>query len=144
MLADWVSTVEGDDLPEQIDNGGSSNMGGPFDWRREVLQMAVRQGPAFLLLSLVLYGLYCSGQYAMTTAVPAHLESIKAGYKEVAGQMEKAADRMTVTFEKDATRDAEQNKAILSKLDEINSTAKGNRERFISPAKASPVDHENR
>lgn len=131
-------------MPEQIDNGGSSSMGGPFDWRREVLQMGVRQGPAFLLLSLVLYGLYCSGQYAMTTAVPSHLESIKSGYKEVAGQMEKAADRMTVALEKDATRDAEQNKAILSKLEEINSTAKSNRGQ-PGPAKANQVsDHENR
>jgi hypothetical protein len=133
-----LDPILGDDLLADTD---ASSLG-PFDWRREVLQMAVRQGPAFLLLSLVLYGLYASGQYAMTTAVPSHLESIKSGYKEIAGQMEKSVDKMTVALEKDAARDTEQNKALLQKLEEINSTAKGNRG-APQPAKAA-ADHDNR
>jgi hypothetical protein len=100
---------------------GSGSELGPFDWKREVFQMLVRQGPAFLLLALVLYGIFRAGDYAMSTAIPTHLQSIKDGYKEIAGQMERSVDKIASAIDKDAARDAEQNKAILAELKTINS-----------------------
>lgn len=80
--------------------------------------MAVRQGPAFILLSAVLYGLYA--------AMPSHLQSIKDGYKEVAGQMEKSVEKLATAWEKDSSRDEAQSKAILTKLDEIKDATRAN------------------
>lgn len=91
----------------------------PIDWRARMIDEAFRQGPVFVILLIMIGMTGYLGYYSITVAVPAHLESIKAGYKEVSTQMEKSVDKMAAAWEKDATRDEAASKAIAQKLDEI-------------------------
>jgi len=109
----------------------------PKDWRGRIIDETFRQGPTFVILSAVLFAIGWIGYYSVTKAIPEHLESIKAGYKEVANEIGRATDRMSVAIDKDAARDAEQNKAILAKLDEINRTTRLNRPTV--PAKGGEI-----
>lgn len=105
-----------------------------IDWKGRLIDEAFRQGPVFVILLLMIGMIGYLGYYSITVAVPDHLKSIKDGYKEVSVQMEKSVDKMAATWEKDSARDEVASKAILSKLDEINSTRR-------TAAKGSPIIH---
>lgn len=85
------------------------------NWRTEILVAVLRQGPAFMILVLILYGLWHLSTYLVTVGVPAHLAEIKAGYREVQQSHTENLERIVVAFEREQARSA----GVLSVLESL-------------------------
>lgn len=73
-------------------------------WKAELLAAAVRQGPSFVVLMLVLTGLWQGGRYVVAVGVPAHLDQIKQGYREIQEAHGKDLGRVIAAFEAEHAR----------------------------------------
>lgn len=79
------------------------------NWRHELMAAAIRQGPSFIVLLLILYGLWGFGNHLITVGIPEHLNQIKAGYREIQDSHTKNLERVVGAFE----REQERNKQIV-------------------------------
>jgi len=79
-------------MPDAIETNG---------WRNLVLDAAIRQGPSFVILLLILYGIWSFGNYAISVAVPAHLQQIQAGYQQIQEQHNRNLERVIHAVEDD-------------------------------------------
>lgn len=73
-------------------------------WKSELLAAAIRQGPSFLILLLVLSGLWQTGRYVAEVGVPAHLDQIKQGYVEIQAAHSRDLQRVIAAFEAERSR----------------------------------------
>ncbi|QDU60021.1 hypothetical protein Pan216_08580 [Planctomycetes bacterium Pan216] len=73
-------------------------------WKSEILNAGLKQGPAFILLLLLLYGLWEFGTYVASVGVPAHLEQIKVGYLEIQQSHSENLERLLTSFEREQER----------------------------------------
>lgn len=85
------------------------------NWKAELLSAAIRQGPSFVVLLLVLLGLWQAGRYVVAEGVPAHLEQIKQGYREIQDAHGKDLTRVIAAFEAEQTR----SKNVVDVLDRL-------------------------
>jgi hypothetical protein len=67
---------------------------------------ALRQGPSFVVLLLILYGLWQMADYLMTEGVTKGIEQIKQGYREIQESHDKNLRGVIDTFERERERDA--------------------------------------
>lgn len=72
--------------------------------REQLLAAAVRQGPSFLVLVLLLVGLGQLTHYVVTVGVPAHLAEIRAGYLEVQKHHDQNLERVIAGFAEEQER----------------------------------------
>lgn len=77
------------------------------DWKDKLLGEAIRQGPAFLILLLLLFGCWKLGNHLVTVGIPAHLEQIKQGYREIQDSHGKNLERVVTAFESEQQRSKE-------------------------------------
>lgn len=84
-------------------------------WKAELLAAGVRQGPSFLLLVVLLWGLWQFGRYVVTEGVPAHLEQIKAGYRELQAAHDRDLTRVVTAFDHEQDR----YKSIIGALEQL-------------------------
>lgn len=78
--------------------------GGPQNWRAEIFLAAIRQGPSFVVLLLLLWGGWEMCNYVVIEGIPAHLEQIKAGYRDVQRNHHEDLQRVVDAFETEAMR----------------------------------------
>ena len=55
-------------------------------WKPLIIENAVKQGPSFIVLCLILWGLWSLGNYGIKTAesaIPQHLQQIQTGYEKI-------------------------------------------------------------
>jgi len=73
--------------------------------REQLMAGALRQGPSFVVLLLILYGLWHMADYLMTEGVTKGIEQIKQGYREIQESHDKNLRGVIDTFEKERERD---------------------------------------
>lgn len=76
----------------------------PTAWRGEIVAAAIRQGPSFVVLVLLLLGAWDFGAYLVHRGIPEHLEQIKAGYREIQWAHDANLERLVVAFERQQDR----------------------------------------
>ncbi|OGT57698.1 MAG: hypothetical protein A3E01_02875 [Gammaproteobacteria bacterium RIFCSPHIGHO2_12_FULL_63_22] len=72
--------------------------------KAELLSAAIKQGPSFVVLCGILYGIYYFADYAMRTAVPAHLQQIQSGYEKIASDNKAMIEAHARVVEKQFTQ----------------------------------------
>jgi hypothetical protein len=73
--------------------------------REQIVLSAARQGPSFLLLLLVLFGLWRIGDYVLTEGLAAAIDQIQAGYREIQRSHDANLRDLVAAFERDEQRD---------------------------------------
>jgi hypothetical protein len=73
-------------------------------WKTAFVAAAVRQGPSFVVLLLILFAAWDFGTYAVHQGIPAYLEQIKTGYREIQASHDANLERLVVTFEQQQDR----------------------------------------
>lgn len=73
-------------------------------WKTEILTAAIRQGPSFVILIILIVGLGHVGHFIVTDGIPSHLAQIKAGYTEVQKAHDANLERIIVAFEQEQDR----------------------------------------
>jgi hypothetical protein len=76
----------------------------PLSWFDELLLATLRQGPAFFTLAVLLCGAWQLGDYLVTRGIPAHLEQIKDGYREISQRQREDLQRVIDAFQHEADR----------------------------------------
>ena len=70
-------------------------------WRGMVFEAAIRQGPSFVILLLLLSGLWHFGSYFVHEGLPTHLRQIQQGYEQIQKSHSSEIDRLVTAFERD-------------------------------------------
>lgn len=73
--------------------------------REQLVMTAVRQGPSFVVLLLVLFGIWRVGDYLVTEGIASAIEQIKAGYREIQASHDANLRELVNAFERDEERD---------------------------------------
>lgn len=73
--------------------------------RDQLVMTALRQGPSFVVLLLVLFGIWRVGDYLLTKGIGGALEQIKAGYREIQASHDANLREIVDAFERDEERD---------------------------------------
>jgi hypothetical protein len=73
-------------------------------WKTELVTASIRQGPSFIILIILIYGLGQAAHFVVTDGIPAHLAQIKAGYTEVQQAHDANLQRIIVAFEQEQGR----------------------------------------
>lgn len=73
--------------------------------REQIVLSAARQGPSFVLLLLVLFGLWRIGDYMLTEGLGAAIDQIQAGYREIQKSHDANLRDLVAAFERDEQRD---------------------------------------
>ena len=73
-------------------------------WKAQAASAAIRQGPSFVVLVVLLAALGKFANYVVTVGVPAHLEQIKAGYVAVQASHDRNLERVVATFKEEQDR----------------------------------------
>lgn len=55
----------------------------PFDWKTELLRMAIGQGPAFVVMAVVLWYLSEAVKDFVKVEIPRHITTINRGYEKI-------------------------------------------------------------
>lgn len=55
-----------------------------FDWKTELVRMGIGQGPAFVVMVVMLWILTSAIKDFVKIEIPKHIEAIKLGYKDIA------------------------------------------------------------
>jgi hypothetical protein len=66
----------------------------------------MRQGPSFVVLVLLLVGLWHVGEYLVTEGLTAGIGQIQQGYREIQSQHDRNLERIISAFEKERAREA--------------------------------------
>ena len=74
--------------------------------REQLMTGALRQGPSFVVLILILYGLWQMAEYLITEGVGKGIEQIKQGYREIQQSHDKNLREVLSTFEREQQRDS--------------------------------------
>lgn len=78
----------------------------------KLLSWAANQGPATMLLFLLAAMVAWGGHYAITTAIPSHLQEIKSGYREVSEQHDKTVDKLIKSWDSERAILTEERKQL--------------------------------
>ena len=81
--------------------------GEPLHWRSRMYDWLFSQGVSTVLLFAILIAVGYLGNYALTTAVPAHLKTIQDGYREIQAENKVQQKELLERFKDDRTRDRE-------------------------------------
>ena len=73
----------------------------PGNWRSMVLEAAIRQGPSFVILLLLLFALWNFSNFVVQEGVPAHLQQIQLGYEKIQQSHSQEIDRLVIAFERE-------------------------------------------
>lgn len=66
---------------------------------------ALRQGPSFVVLLLLLFGIWKTGNYVITEGIAHGIEQIKAGYREIQAAHDKNLSDVISAFERENQRE---------------------------------------
>lgn len=64
------------------------------DWKGFLFESSIQQGPSFLVLVLILYGLWGFGDHIIHEGIPSHLRQIQQGYEKIQQAQDKNIDRL--------------------------------------------------
>ncbi len=64
------------------------------DWKAFLFESSIQQGPSFVVLVAILYGLWDSGNYVIHEGIPSHLKQIQQGYEKIQQAQDKNIDRL--------------------------------------------------
>jgi hypothetical protein len=79
--------------------------------------MIFRQGPAMVVLMVVIYLIYYFGDYAMREGIPMHLSAIERGYEKIQTNYDKQYERVVASFEKAQGQQKETVDRVLNSLE---------------------------
>jgi len=74
------------------------------DWKAFLFESSIQQGPSFLVLVLILYGLWGFGEYIIHEGIPNHLLQIQSGYEKIQQAQDKNIDRLIADQDKNFDR----------------------------------------
>lgn len=94
----------GNERPHRFQRGPLPSSDG-VSIREQLMTGALRQGPSFVVLLLILYGLWQMADYLMTEGVTKGIEQIKQGYREIQESHDKNLRGVIDTFERERERD---------------------------------------
>ncbi len=69
-------------------------------WKSHISDTALRQGPSFVILLLILYGLWDFTSYVIHVGLPQHFQEIQSGYEEIQKSHDRNLDRLIDADEK--------------------------------------------
>lgn len=89
---------------------GSNAEGGGNGWgmarvKEQILLSSLRQGPAFLVLICLLYGLWHFGDYLVTEGITRGIDQITRGYREIQEAHDRNLREVIEAFEREQARD---------------------------------------
>ncbi|MBY0587118.1 hypothetical protein K2X85_08070 [bacterium] len=82
-------------------------MSGPSEQigiREQLLLGALRQGPSFVILLAILFGLYRAGDFLIREGISRGIDQIKAGYREMQDQHSANLRDVITAFEREQER----------------------------------------
>lgn len=96
-----------------------------IEWKAFFLENSLRQGPSFLILLLLLYGLWGFSDYVIKEGIPSHLQQIQAGYKEIQTSHDKNLDRVIANSERNQEIMTEAVDEIRMAVEKLEGTGHG-------------------
>ena len=96
-------------------------------WRAKAAEWLFSQGVSTVLLALILLGIYRAVNYAMDTAVPAHLQKIQQGYVEIQQSNEQQIKWLAETFERERKAEREHAKESVQSIKELTAEIRQSR-----------------
>jgi hypothetical protein len=72
--------------------------------REQLLLGALRQGPSFVVLLAILFGLYRAGDFLIREGISRGIDQIKAGYREIQDQHTANLHEVITAFEREQER----------------------------------------
>ncbi len=104
---------------------GTGDQGGI---REQLLLGALRQGPSFVVLLAILFGLYRAGDFLIREGISSGIEQIKTGYREIQEQHTQNLHEVISAFEReqerqkglvDVVREVSESRAVLKRTLEL-------------------------
>ena len=74
--------------------------------RDQLVAFGLRQGPSFVVLILILFGIWHFGNYVVTEGITRGIDQITRGYREIQESHTENLERVIAAFEREQSRDS--------------------------------------